>query len=116
MMVPTTTAEAWLTPRSRESSGREAARGIASAMLELEYTRGRKTLAAKFLRPPLFLADYIRHQRERHFQRAHPIISAVPHPHPDGLRVHRHNQRLPHAEQAALIIGTLLIGGLRWRI
>jgi hypothetical protein len=39
MIVPTTTAEAWLTPRSRDSSGRES-RCIDSDMVEVcQYTR-----------------------------------------------------------------------------
>src|SRR5271156_4051487 len=42
MIVPTTTAEAWLTPRSRESSGRGSVCRICSAMVEVcQYTSAR---------------------------------------------------------------------------
>lgn len=45
MMVPTTTADAWLTPRSRESSARGGADRVPLSILELEYTREMRKVA-----------------------------------------------------------------------
>jgi len=46
MMVPTTTAEAWLTPRSRESSAGDADL-MAPGIVSWEYTRGSKAFNRK---------------------------------------------------------------------
>jgi len=45
MMVPTTTADAWLTPKSRESSARGGTDCVPLAILELEYTRETREFA-----------------------------------------------------------------------